>query len=146
VLVSADGPGVAAERRTFGISSDQASTIGAGGPSADWVVLPAVAGSPNRPGLVLANPSDAAAEVRLTFLSSGDGDVPAPITVRIPAGRTSHAPGDWLASAPNAAVLATATAGTFVPAAASYSLGREGVATYAVAIGIPIPGAWVPER
>jgi Family of unknown function (DUF5719) len=144
LVVRSDGPGVAADRRTFGISSDQASTIGAGAPAADWVVLPAVAGSPNRPGLVLANPSDTAVEVRLAFLPSGDRAVPSSVTVRIPAGRSAHAPADWLASAPNAAVLATATAGTFVPAAASYSLGREGVAAYAVALGVRIPDAWVP--
>jgi hypothetical protein len=34
--------------------------------------------------------------------------------------------------------------GTFVPAAASYSRGREGFATYAVALGIQIPAAWIP--
>jgi hypothetical protein len=50
-----------------------------------------------------------------------------------------EAPEEFLAVAPEAAVWAKATSGTFIPAAASYSLGHDGVATYAVALGIAIP-------
>ena len=32
-----------------------------------------------------------------------------------------------------------------IPAAASYSLGQDGNATYAVSAGVPIPDAWVPS-
>jgi hypothetical protein len=53
------------------------------------------------------------------------------------------APKAFVEAAPQGAVLAVAEAGTFVPASASYSLGREGFATYAVALGIPIPAGWV---
>jgi hypothetical protein len=36
-------------------------------------------------------------------------------------------------------MLAVASTGTFVPAFASYSLGREGVAAYAVSLGVRVP-------
>ena len=62
----------------------------------------------------------------------------------MPPGRTVTAPKVFVEAAPEGGVLAVATSGTFVPAAASYSRGREGFATYAVALGVPIPDAWVP--
>lgn len=145
IVFHAGGAGVAAARRMFGVGSDQASTIGASAGARAWVILPAVAGHPNRPGLVLANPGSASITVTLTFLAGESSSPPAPVTVTVPPAGTSAAPKDWIAAAPRSAVLATATAGTFVPAAASYSLGLEGVATYAVALGVPIPAGWVPQ-
>ena len=145
IVVHADGAGLAAGRETFGISADQGSTVGTGAGAAAWVVLPAVAGRPNHPGLVLTNPAQVPAEVELSALPGGSGPPPGPVTVRIPAGRSVQAPKGWLEVAPGAAVLAIASSGTFVPAAASYSLGREGYATYAVALGVPIPQAWIPR-
>jgi predicted secreted protein len=50
-----------------------------------------------------------------------------------------EAPEEFLRVAPEAGVRAVAISGTFIPAAASYSLGHDGVATYAVALGIAIP-------
>jgi hypothetical protein len=139
VVVTADGPGLAAGRRTFGVVSDQASSNGAV-PAAAWLILPTVAGSPSHPGLVLANPGSVPAEITLSRVGSAD----APITITIPANRTAAAPGDFLEGDPEGAVLAIAASGTFVPASASYSFGREGSATYAVALGIPIPDGWAP--
>jgi hypothetical protein len=46
---------------------------------------------------------------------------------------------------PDDAFLAVSSDGTFVPAAASYSRGKDGFATFAVASGIPVPPAWVPS-
>jgi hypothetical protein len=43
-----------------------------------------------------------------------------------------------------AAILAVTSDGAFVPVAASYSLGRDGLAAYAVSRGVPIPDGWVP--
>jgi hypothetical protein len=40
--------------------------------------------------------------------------------------------------------VAVAGSGTFVPASVSSSLGREGFATYAAALGIAVPDAWIP--
>jgi hypothetical protein len=139
VIFTADGRDVAASRRTFGVVSDQASSNGAV-PGAAWLILPTVAGSPSHPGLVLANPGSVPAEVTLSAIGSAS----TPITITIPANRTVSAPADFLEAAPEGAVLAIAASGTFVPASASYSFGREGSATYAVAIGIPMPPGWGP--
>lgn len=138
--------GVAVARRTFGVSADQGSTVAADVPHAAWVLLPAVAGGPSKPGLVLANPGDEPAEVTLSFLSAGSDPPPDPITMTVPAGRSVNAPREFLDLKPRSAVLALASSGTFVPAFASYSLGREGVAAYAVSLGVPVPAAWVPVR
>jgi hypothetical protein len=59
--------------------------------------------------------------------------------VSVPPGSTVEAPEEFLRAAPEAAVRAEAVSGTFIPAAASYSLGHDGFATYAVALGIAIP-------
>lgn len=140
VLFTADGSGVAATRRTFGVVSDQASTNG-GEPAAAWLVLPAVSGSPSNPSLVLANPGAEPVEVTLSYLAPA---TTSPVTLTIPPLRTATAPKAFVEAAPAGAVLAVASFGTFVPAAASYSRGREGFATYAVALGVPIPERWVP--
>jgi len=129
------GEDVAAIRRTFGVVSDQASVTGAQ-PASSWIVLPAVAGEPSNPGLVLANPGTEPAVITLSFLAPGPAEQ---VTITVPAGSTVAAPEGFLQAAPEAGVSATATSGTFIPATASYSLGQEGFATYAVALGIPIP-------
>ena len=129
------GVDVAAVRRTFGVVSDQASVTGAQ-PASSWIVLPAVAGEPSNPGLVLANPGTEPAVITLSFLAPGPAEQ---VTITVPAGSTVAAPEGFLQAAPEAGVSATATSGTFIPATASYSLGQEGFATYAVALGIPIP-------
>jgi hypothetical protein len=130
-------------RRTFGRTADQAATP-PGAPAAAWVLLPAVAGEPSHPGVVIANPAANPADVSLTSLPTGDGGSPASGIVAVPGLRTVAAPADLVASQPAAAILAMSTDGTFVPASASYSLGQEGYAGYAVALGVPIPAAWVP--
>ncbi len=143
IVLAADGPGVAAARRTFGVASDQGSTIAAE-PAGAWIVLPAVAGHPTHPGVVLANPGAEPAEVTLWLLPGGGAPTAGPVTVVVPPGSTVPAPKAFVQAAPRAAVLAVAEAGTFVPATASYSLGREGFAAFAVALGVPIPGPWIP--
>ncbi len=138
--------GVAAVRRTYGINSDQGSTGGVSAPGGAWVVLPATAGPPFNPGVVLSNPGGDPARVTLSFLSpSGTAQPPAPIVVSVPAGRTVEVPRAFVDAEPTGAVLAVASEGTFVPAAASYSLGKLGLAGYAVAVGVPIPPRWIPK-
>jgi hypothetical protein len=66
-----------------------------------------------------------------------------PVEVSVPASRTTTAPKEFVQAVSRTAVVAVSD-GTFVPASASYSFGREGFATYAVALGIPIPAPWVP--
>ncbi len=135
IVFTAQGAGVAATRRTFGVVSDQASTDGAA-PQAAWLILPVVAGSPSHPGLVLANPGLEPVEVTLSYLGAGSTQT---VTVTVPPRRSVAAPKEFVEAAPESAIVAVASSGTFVAGAASYSLGREGFATYAVALGIPIP-------
>ena len=138
-------PGVAVSLRTLGVSADQGSTAGTSAPSGAWVVLPSVAGTPVHPGLILTNPGDVPAVVRLSLLPSTPGSVPPSVTVTVPPGRTVAGPKLFVAAKPFAAILLAAESGTLVPAAASYSLGQDGFATYAVSLGVPIPQAWVPS-
>ena len=135
VRFTASGQDVAAVRRTFGVVSDQAAVTGAE-PASSWIVLPAVAGEPSNPGLVLTNPGTEPAVLTLSFLAPGPADR---IELTVAPGATVEAPEGFLRVAPEAAVWVTATSGTFIPAAASYSLGHDGFATYAVALGIAVP-------
>jgi hypothetical protein len=135
IQVEAQGPALAAARRTFGVVSDQGSTTGAMA-AASWLVLPAVAGSPSHPGLVLTNPGSEPVVVTLSYLGA---ETTATVTLTVPPRRTLTAPEDFVQIAPESPVLAVASSGTVVAGAASYSLGREGFATYAVAVGIPMP-------
>jgi hypothetical protein len=134
VRLQVSGADAAAVRRTYGVVSDQAAITGAE-PASAWLILPAVAGSPSVPGLVLSNPGAETITVTLSYLAPGPAE---PIEVSVPPGSTIQAPRGFRDLAPDAAVLATST-DTFVPASSSYSLGREGFATFAAAIGIPVP-------
>jgi hypothetical protein len=136
VQLSVTGDDTAAVRRTFGVVSDQAAITGAE-PAPAWVIMPTVAGLPAVPGLVLSNPGEDPAVVTLSYLDPGPDDR---IEVTVPPGATIQAPKEFRLLAPEVAVIAEASSGTFVPAAASYSLGREGLAAFAAAIGIPLPG------
>jgi hypothetical protein len=74
---------------------------------------------------------------------AGSAAPPAPAVVEVPGGSTVAAPAAFVEALPGAAVLAVAREGTFVAASASNSLGREGFAAYAAALGVPVPGRWV---
>lgn len=146
IVVRSEGGGsFAAARRTAGITSDQGATGGVAAPGRAWVVLPAVAGEPSEPRLALANPGSETAVVTLSYLPLEGGSSVAPVSVEVPPGRTVLAPQEFLDGAPLAAILAVADSGTFIPAAASYSLGKEGIATYAVSVGAEIPSRWNSE-
>jgi hypothetical protein len=138
-------PGTVVALRTLGISADQGSTGGASAPAAHWVVLPSIAGTPAHPGLILANPGDVPAVVQLSLLPPSPGIVPPPVTVTVRPGRVVAGPKLFVTAKPFAAILVTAESGTLVPAAASYSLGQDGNATYAVSLGVPIPDSWMPS-
>jgi hypothetical protein len=135
--------GAAVVRRTYGQASDQGAT-GPGVAARAWVILPAVAGQPSNAGVVVANPGQEDAEITLAYLPSGTEPLPAPITIRVAGLRTVAVPSEFVQARPLGAILAIASSGTFVPASASYSLGREGYAAYAVSLGVPVPDAWVP--
>ena len=131
---SAGGSFVAAVYST-GEGSDVAATAGAPAGS-KWVVLPTVAGDPASPGLVITNPGSSAATVSLHVLSAAG---PSDVTLDVPAGSSVAAPPAFLAADQTAGILVTATTGEVVVAGASESLGMQGVAGYAIAVGVPVP-------
>jgi hypothetical protein len=132
------GGSVAAVRRTFGTVSDQGAVTGAR-PAGSWVVMPAIAGSPFDPGMVLANPGPEPAEVTLRYLSTEAQE----LTITVPSEATVQVPQAFLLVQPETGVWAQAISGTFVIAAVSFSLGPEGRSRYAVSLGIPVPDAAV---
>jgi len=146
LVVHAAGPDVAFARRTFGVASDQASTAGATEPAAAWIVLPSVVGQPSHPAIALANPGQEPAVVTLSALPVEGESAPEPVTVEVPPLSTVLAPKAFVTEASTASVLVLASSGSVVPTSASYALGREGFATFAVAVGVRIPAAWVPSE
>jgi hypothetical protein len=142
VQVTQDGAPIAAVRRTEGQNGDPGATGGATAPAAAWMITPTVAGDPNFPGMVLANPGASHVDVTLSLL--GASGVVDEITVSVAAASAIRVPARFLEQDPEATVLAVATDGSFVAAGASSSLGREGVASYAVAAGIPVPSGVLP--
>lgn len=136
VEVRAEGL-VAAALRVEGPGSDDGATAGAAAAAA-WVVLPTVVGSPAFPSLVLVNPGARDAEVTLRFLPAGDGGVPDPVTVAVPAATAVNAPAAFLELAPAASVLVTAEGGQVVAIGASTSRGVLGLSRYALVMGTPL--------
>jgi hypothetical protein len=137
VRVDAGSSPVVAVRRSVGENGDPGATGGAPAPAAAWLVMPTVGGSPNAPGMVLGNPGGADVDVELTLL--GTEGAAGRTSVTVPAESAIGVPTDFLGGDPTAAVLAVASEGTFVATGASSSLGREGVADYAVASGVTVP-------
>lgn len=137
VQVDAGAPPVVAVRRSEGSNGDPGATGGTATTAASWVVLPTVGGTPNAPGMVLGNPGGTPVEVGLTLMGA-DGAADQ-TSVTVPPESAVSVPAEFIELDPTAAVLAVASEGTFVATGASSSLGREGVAAYAVAAGLPIP-------
>ena len=102
---------------------------GTAAPSGKWAVS-------------FANPGTAPVEVRLSLIDGG-GPVskPPPMTVTIPAGRTTLVGPGFTRGAPQGAIVAIASSGTFVPLATSFTSDER---SYAVSMGEPIPAHWVP--
>jgi hypothetical protein len=137
VRVEAGSSPVVAVRRSVGVNGDPGATGGTPGPAAAWIVTPTVGGSPNAPGMVLGNPGGTPVEVELTLM--GAEGAAGRTSVTVPPESAIGVPRGFLGGDPTAAVLAVASEGTFVATGASSSLGREGVADYAVASGLPVP-------
>lgn len=136
--VSQDGTGIVAALRASGPGVDPASTAGVLDPAPTWIVTPTVAGAPSRPGLVLVNPRNAPTQVTLHLLAPAAATPGADITVTIPAASAVGTPAAFLSSAPQASVLVTAQGGAGIVAlGASTSLGANGSAAYALAVGVP---------
>jgi hypothetical protein len=136
-------PGIVAARRTRGTSQDLGSTAGVPAAGSAWIVLPATGSAPRSPTVYLTNPGGKPVRVDLTTLRAKGASDHARATV--PPGRTVAAPKGLFGEGADAPVLAVSKDGGFVPAAASYSQGANGVAAYAVSAGVLIPDRWVPR-
>lgn len=138
-LKAGDGGQVAASLRASGPVHDDDATAGALAAATTWIVTPTVAGEPAHPGLVLVNTSGEDAQVVLHLIASVGDSPAADITVKVPAASTVGVPSDFLASVPQAGVLATSDGPPIVAMGASTSLGQKGIADYALALGVPVP-------
>jgi hypothetical protein len=123
-----------------GQGMDDAATGGAVAPAPDWLVISTVQEEPRFPGVVVVNPSDTAVEVVASTVGTGEAQASASSTITVGPGRAAHLPAAFLARDPTASVLVRAS-GPVVVVGASTSSGSEGVAQYALAIGLPVP-AW----
>jgi hypothetical protein len=103
------------------------------------VVLPAVAGEPARPRIVLVNPGNTSVTVTLhALLSQGDAAT-ADATVTIPAGTVGQVPPGYLEGLHDSAIEIRSSGGDILALTASTSLGVKGLSTYALAMGVVIP-------
>jgi hypothetical protein len=133
--------GVAAAVRTLvsGTSHDGASTSGSAVAAPAWVVPPAASSEPARPSIVLFDAGTQDARVTLTALPSGKGKAPKPVTVTVPAGESSSAPGRFASAVATSSVLVVSAGPPVVAASAAFSEGEHGVGGFAVATGVIDP-------
>ena len=127
--------------RTQGLGWDDAATTGAAQVATSWVVLPSAAEEPSEPSLAIVNPGDQPVDATLRLLPSDGGVAPITTTIQIPPTSVVEAETGFMSEMPDAAVLVEAS-GDVIVFGASTSGGREGLALYGIALGIPVP----PER
>jgi hypothetical protein len=138
VVAQGDGS-FSAALRSVGVGNDGGATGGAQAPASDWVVLPAIAGEPARPRIVVANPGNTSVTVTIHALVS-PGDTPTPdTTMTIPAGTVGQVPPGFLERLHDSAIEIRAAGGDILALAACTSLGVKGLSTYALAMGVAVP-------
>ena len=127
VHVVAQGDGAfAATLRSVGVGNDDGATGGAPEPSSAWVVLPAIAGEPSRPRIVLVNPGNTSVTVTFHALAA-EGDPPPPdATLTIEPGSVDQVPPGFLEGIHGSAVEIRSSGGDILALAASTSSRREG--------------------
>ena len=74
--------------------------------------------------------------VTLTALPSGKEKVPKPVTVTVPAGRSTSAADRFASAVATSCVLAVSSGPPIVAASAAFSEGQHGVGGFAVATGV----------
>ena len=138
--ITASG-GVASAVRTLRshTSHDRAGTSGSPVAARAWVVPPAAASEPARPSILLLDAGTQDARVTLTALPSGKEKVPKPVTVTVPAGRSTSAPDRFASAVATSCVLAVSSGPPIVAASAAFSEGQHGVGGFAVATGVVDP-------
>jgi len=125
-------------QRAIGVGNDDAATGGAAQPGSDWLVLPAIAGEPSHPGLVIVNPGNTIVTVTLHALAPEGATPPPDITLVVPAGSVRTAPPDFLNEDHRSAIEVRADGGDVIAMAACTSLGNEGLSTYALSMGVAV--------
>jgi hypothetical protein len=139
VRALAGSPPFAVVRRVEGPGNDAGATGGVPGPAPSWIVLPTVAGEPSSPGVVLTNPGAQEMTVTLTRMTATGADTDT-LDVVVAAGASVAVASRFLEVDPTGAVLAVSQDGSsFVAAGASSSLGKLGIAGFAVSAGVPLP-------
>jgi hypothetical protein len=133
------GGQIVAALRSIGVGGDTASTGGATVTAERWVVTPSVAGSHSAPGLVLVNPGTDSVAVTLHLLGPDGSSPAADVTLTLPPSSAVEAPPGFLASAAGASVLVTSQGGGVVAMGASTSKVPKSPASYALAMGVPVP-------
>ena len=140
-VVSQGSVPVVAAQRAIGVGNDSAATGGTTAPATHWVVLPAIAGEPSAPGIVIADPGSGSVTVTLHALSSEGASAPADVTITIDAGSVVQVPSSFLDQTHTSAIeIRCEGEGVVVPMAASTSLGVKGRSTYALSMGVVAPG------
>jgi hypothetical protein len=136
VIVTLTGEGaVGAALREAGPGPDDASTGGTATPASGWVVLPTALGGAPVPALVLVNPGETPVTVTASLLDAGSDTV----SITVPPRRTAAVPIGFLRRDLTAGVLVTGD-GDFVALGAGTS-GPGQTGWYAMAMGVPLPGA-----
>lgn len=138
-VVSQGSISFAATQRAAGVGNDDGATGGAIAPAADWVVLPAIAGEPSKPGIVIVNPGSATVTITLHVLAAEGKTPPSDATITIGAGSVARVPQAFLDQARAAAIEINSSGGGVVAMAASTSLGVKGLSTYALSMGVTVP-------
>jgi Family of unknown function (DUF5719) len=137
-VVSQGSVPFAAIQRAIGVGNDDAATGGAAQAGSDWVVLPAIAGEPAHPSLMIVNPGNTTVTVTLHALAPEGATPPADITLVVPAGSVRVAPRDFLDEDHRSAIEVRSDGGDVIAMAASTSLGNEGLSTYALSMGVAV--------
>jgi hypothetical protein len=138
VVAQGDGSFVVS-LRSVGVGNDGGATGGTVAPAADWVVMPATAGEPARPRIVVVNPGNSAVTLTIHALVAEGDDPIADITFSVPPGSVGQVPPGFLEGLHRSAVEIRSEGGDIVALAASTSLGVKGLSTYALAMGIDVP-------
>jgi hypothetical protein len=128
--------GVAVQRRATGTGGDPVLVGPAVSGERRWLVLSTLPPAGGRSLLVLQNPGDTLAQVRVELIGPTGPIAASPSNVQLPAGRALFLDVSRLADGEPVTALVTTSGGTIVVGASSYGPGGAG---FAATLGIPIP-------
>jgi hypothetical protein len=139
VVAQGSLPLVAAQR-AVGVGNDDAATGGSAAPATDLIVLPAVAGEPAKPGIVIVAPGNASVTVTLHALAAEGETAPTDLTITVGASSVVAVPSSFIEQVHGSAIEIRSDGEGVIAMAASTALGVKGLSTYALSMAVPIPG------